>query len=96
MAASVRCGGEGVLGAAHALQREDAGDRATRKADRIRERLDWEPGILNGSEPWNKPKGMHWRTFARLNRQHDRFVQQPLADIATRFGFESDMAKFVG
>jgi hypothetical protein len=33
---------------AHASSREDAGDRATRRADKLRARLDWEPGILNG------------------------------------------------
>ena len=38
-------------------QREDASDRAARRADKIRERLGWQPGILNGPE--GKPKGMH-------------------------------------
>jgi hypothetical protein len=38
----------------YASSREDAGDRATRRADRLRARLDWEPGILNGGG--EKPK----------------------------------------
>lgn len=53
---------------------------ATRRADRIREKLGWEPGILNG-EGW-KPKGMHWNTFERLTAQHDAFVQISLAGLA--------------
>jgi hypothetical protein len=41
---------------AYASSREDAGGRATRRADRLRARLDWEPGILNGGG--EKPKWM--------------------------------------
>lgn len=61
---------------AYPSQREADFDRLARKADRIRERLDWEPGIFNGSG-W-KPKGMHWRTFERLRAEHDRLVEQAL------------------
>jgi hypothetical protein len=46
---------------AYASSREDAGGRATRRADRLRARLGWEPGILNGEG--GKPKWMRWRTF---------------------------------
>lgn len=45
-------------------QRELAYDCTWSKGDKIRKRLRWEPGILNGDG--DKPKGMHWRTFARL------------------------------
>lgn len=65
-------------------QREACHDRASRRADRIRDKLGWEPGILNGNG-W-KPKGMHWRTFERLNAEHDAFVGVSLAGIAKRFG----------
>jgi hypothetical protein len=57
-------------------QRETWDDRGARKADRIRDKLGWEPGILNGNG-W-KPKGMHWNTFERLTAQHDAFVQEYL------------------
>lgn len=67
---------------AHDCQRESADDRAARRADRIRERLRWEPGILNGSG-W-KPKGMHWRAFERLTAQHDAFVHVSMAWMAAR------------
>ncbi len=63
-------------------QRESSDDRAARQAERIRQRLNWEPGILNG-DGW-KPKGMHWRTFERLTARHDAFVQVSLAGIAAK------------
>ena len=53
-------------------QREETGERAARQADKIRDRLGWPPGILNG--PGGKPKGMHWRTFERLAARHDALV----------------------
>jgi len=57
---------------AYASAREDAGGRATRRADRLRVRLGWEPGILNGEG--GKPKWMRWRTFERLAARHDDLV----------------------
>lgn len=58
---------------AYRSQRETNTDRLIRKTEKIREKLGWEPGILNGSG-W-KPKGMHWKTFDRLTGLHDRFVE---------------------
>jgi hypothetical protein len=52
------------------------------RADRIRDKLGWEPGILNGSG-W-KSKGMHRSTFERLTAQHDAFVQVSLAGMAAK------------
>ncbi len=69
---------------AYPSQRETPDDRAARRADKIRERLDWEQGILN-PKGWKKPKGMHWDTFDRLNKEHDAFVAISLAGMATRF-----------
>ena len=65
---------------AYPSQREPTYDRAARQADKIRERLGWEPGILNG-RGWKKPKGMHWRTFERLSAKHDALVQESLAEM---------------
>ncbi len=69
---------------AYHCQRENLDDRATRRADKIRDRLKWEPGILNGYGI--KPKGMHWHTYQRLTIKHDDFVEVSLAGIAKRFG----------
>jgi hypothetical protein len=68
---------------AYESQREKDYDRAARRANKIRDRLGWEPGFLNGSGL--KPKGMHWSTFEKLSAHHDAFVQTSLADISTRF-----------
>ena len=65
-------------------QREPDHDRAARRANWIREKLGWEPGMLNGNG--SKPKGMHWRTFQRLRAEHNAFVQTSLAGIAQKLG----------
>ena len=67
---------------AYPSQRETGYDRMARRADRIRDKLGWEPGILNGNG-W-KPKGMHWNTFEKLTAQHDAFVQDSLAGMAAK------------
>jgi hypothetical protein len=69
---------------AYPSAREDAGGRATRRADRLRARLDWEPGILNSEGC--KPKWMRWHTFARLAAEHDRFVERSLHAVVLKFG----------
>lgn len=63
-------------------QRETDDDRAARRADTIRRRVGWKPGILNGEGC--KPKGMHWRTFERLKAEHDAFARVALMGIARR------------
>jgi len=68
----------------YACQRETADDRAARRADKIRDRLEWNRGILN--EKGSKPKGMHWSTYQRLSVQHDAFVDVALVGIARKLG----------
>lgn len=67
---------------AYESQREKAYDRLARRANKIRRKLDWKPGILNG-RGWHKPKGMHWETFSRLVAEHDRLVHASLTGMAT-------------
>ena len=71
-------------GLAYASQSEADDDRAARRADRIRKRLGWPPGFLNG--PGLKPKGMHWRTYERLLAQHDNLVGASVAGMARKLG----------
>ena len=69
---------------AYPSQREAPDDRACRRADKLRDRLGWEAGILNGEG--NKPKGMHWLTFWRMRASHDVFVNRALVGVAEKFG----------
>ena len=73
---------------AYRSQREADDDRATRRADKLRNRLGWEPGILNGNG-W-KPKGMHWRTFERLQASHDAYVSQSMRAMMSRLKLVGD------
>lgn len=54
-------------------------DRAIQHADKIRARLGWESGLLNGHE--DKPKGMHWKTFDNLIEAHDMQVMKSLQKV---------------
>lgn len=67
---------------AYPSQREDASDRAARRAEKIRGKLGWEPGILNGGGP--KPSRMHWRTFERLVEEHDEWAEASCALIMAK------------
>lgn len=69
---------------AYASQRETADDRAMRRADTIRRRLGWDAGIANLKG--GKPKGMHWRTFHRLNARHDAFAETSFIGMAAKLG----------
>ncbi len=57
---------------AYESQREDLASRMIRKADKIRDRLGWVPGIANGSG--QKPKGMRWQTYWRLYTEEAQLV----------------------
>ncbi len=69
---------------AYQTQREQAHDRASSRANTIRKRLGWDAGILN--LPGGKPKGMHWRTFERLQAAHDAHTNQALAGMTAKLG----------
>ncbi|MET0051574.1 MAG: hypothetical protein ABW095_10910 [Candidatus Thiodiazotropha sp.] len=71
---------------AYPSQREPAYDRAIRRADKIRDRLGWKKGAFN-PKGWQKPKGMHWQTFKRLNKTHDDFVKIALMGIDQQINY---------
>ena len=54
---------------AYPSQNENAGDRAIRRADKIRMRLGGSPGVL--TEFPDKPKWMRWPTYWRFREQAD-------------------------
>ena len=72
----------------YASQREILDNRIMRKADKIRERLEWEPGILNDCG-W-KPKGMHWSTYEKLTALHDEIVRTSLIRMTAQFNLNGN------
>ena len=69
---------------AYKSQRQAPDDRAFQRADQLRARLGWGPGIIRA--PGGKPKGMHWRTFWRLHARYDTRVLQALGGASARLG----------
>lgn len=67
-------------------QRESPVDRAFRRANGIRHRLDGEPGTANAFPM--KPKHMHWRTYNRLEWEYYREVEAINQYCISRFGWE--------
>jgi len=71
---------------AYQSQRETSVYRAMRRADSIREKLGWEPGIFNING--GKPKRMRWMTFERLQAKHDTYVDQSIRDAVRGLGLQ--------
>jgi hypothetical protein len=69
---------------AYLSQRKDVGDRAARRAEKIRTLMGWEPGILN--EIGVKPKGMHWKTFRRLRGKHNEGLHVSMLHVLAKCG----------
>lgn len=67
---------------AYRCQREADDYRAIRKADTLRKKLKWVPGIAHGEGP--KPKGMHWRTFERLYAEYTEQVSRAFGGVSQR------------
>lgn len=63
-------------------QRESPHDRLIRRAEAIRQRLGWPPGIANAGT--GKPRGMLWRTYWRLLTEHERCANGALAVMAAQ------------
>jgi hypothetical protein len=55
------------LNLAYPCQSESKGDRAARRANKVRIKLNGNEGILTPIP--DKPKSMHWRTYSRLREQ---------------------------
>lgn len=64
------------LNLAYPSQREREAGRARLKAEAIRARLGWTPGLLNPNG--DKPARMRTTTFRRLVDQHERLVETAL------------------
>jgi hypothetical protein len=62
-------------------QQETAQDRHYRKVRKIRDRLGASHNLTEPVWPWNKPKGMHWRTWERLRAQEEQAHRLVLGDL---------------
>jgi len=72
------------LDLAYATQHERPPLRLLTKAQKIRERLG---ASLCTDEPiWEKPKGMHWKTFERMKNKADEASEQSWLTAARLFG----------
>lgn len=67
-------------------QRESGPDRVARKLDKIRKRLSWPAGFLNGIG--DKPKGMRWRTYYALFAKHQFFANRVFKYFSGLYGLE--------
>ena len=47
--------------------------------------MGWPGSVLEGSG-WGKPKGMHWRTFERLQARHDALVLVSFTQMNAKLG----------
>ncbi|WP_394154515.1 hypothetical protein [Loktanella salsilacus] len=65
---------------AYPSENESRHDRTARRADKLRDRLQWPQGILNGSG-WGKPKHMHRVTYHRLEQEYRQLEAQALGGI---------------
>ena len=74
----------------YASQQATAHDRRYRTLRKLRARLGASPNLIDSIRPSTKPKGMHWRTWARLRVQaeevHGRILQEYEGWLAMRLG----------
>jgi len=57
---------------AYPCQRETENDRIIRKAEKLKVKLRWPQGLYE--TVGKKPKGMHWKTFRRLQGEYDAMI----------------------
>ncbi len=76
------------LDLAYTTQQENLPMRLTFKAQKIRERLG---ASLCTSDPiWEKPKGMHWKTFHRLKKEAYEATEQTWCEASRLWGSDLD------
>lgn len=76
------------VGAPYGSQNEDAHDRLLRRAQAIRTRLGGSGATTEPFPP--KPKGMHWKTYDRLERKCKALEGAMWQAAARRFGLTGD------
>ena len=66
-------------------QHASALDKAILRAEKIRQRLGWQPGIANSGS--GKPKWMRWSKYTELVAKHNQHAMAACACTAKQFGF---------
>lgn len=79
---------------AYSCQREDAGDRALRRAQAIRKKLGGSANMLELFP--QKPKGMHWKTYTRLQLAAIQHGEKSVFHMAEKFGMLERMLEKIG
>jgi hypothetical protein len=64
-------------------QSVSSSERALLKAERVRDRLKWRPGVFNGMD-LRKPKGMHWLTYSKLLQRYRELTDEGLIGLWRR------------
>ena len=73
---------------AYGSQQETMSDRLMRKQRKIRERLGADMDLF--ITIWQKPKGMHWKTFGRLRQEENRTNYRMNVIMGKRLGIYFD------
>ena len=84
---AVLYGGTGIFACRHCYRlayRSQRDNNAYRPADKLRARLGWVPGVLNDSG--GKPKGMHLKTYMRLQNEYHIKAGRAMADVSVMLG----------
>ena len=63
----------------YASQQQSYADRMAAQARKVRKRLGMGGSLFEPLGLWHKPKGMHWRTFAKLTAREQRYYQASLS-----------------
>lgn len=70
------------------IQHASTFGKAIIRAEAIRYRLGWQPGIAHGKG--SKPKGMHWKTYRALALKHDYYANSSVTLLEEKFHLSLD------
>lgn len=72
----------------YSSQMESYHDRMMEQARKIRRRVGATEVMFDRIYPWDKPKGMHWKTFDRLRRKEQEYRVAMFASLAGQLGLK--------
>lgn len=81
-------------GLAYRSQRETTAQLATRRANKVRDCLGWDRGILN--MPGGRPKGMHRKTYLRLIAEHTKQITTAMSEFGRKLDAVTKRLRHIG